>query len=188
LHTAVALELAAGQARAAESDSDARRPRGPVSATAERAAGANPASNLKSQSVAFGTRRPTRTTTRSNPRWIGRLLRAGLEPQSPGYRRPAAGRTKAPTYAPAPPRSRPAFAADSAGGPRRACGISPGPGDGPAHHTGHRGPQWAPRSGNGLGSPRLDAEFSRPSPAAVGATHRTHSPLKPAHVPAPSRH
>ena len=125
LHTAVALELAAGQARAAESDSDARRPRGPVFATAERAAGANPASNLKSPSVAFGTRRPTRTTTRSNPRWIGRLLRAGLESQSPGYRRPAAGRTKAPTYAPAPPRPRPAYAADSAGGPRRSRGETP---------------------------------------------------------------
>jgi hypothetical protein len=125
LHTAVALELAAGQARAAELDSDARRPRGPVSATAERAAGANPASNLKSRSGAFGTRRPTRTTTRSNPRWIGRLLRAGLEPQSPGYRRPAAGRTKAPTYAPAPPRPRPAHAADSAGGLRRAHGETP---------------------------------------------------------------
>ena len=125
MHTAVALELAAGQARAAESDSDARRPRGPVFATAERAAGANPASNLKSPSVAFGTRRPTRTTTRSNPRWIGRLLRAGLESQSPGYRRPAAGRTKAPTYAPAPPRPRPAYAADSAGGPRRSRGETP---------------------------------------------------------------
>jgi hypothetical protein len=30
--------------------------------------------------VAFGTRRPTRTPTRSDPRWKSRLLRAGLEP------------------------------------------------------------------------------------------------------------
>ena len=188
MHTAVALELAAGQARAAESDSDARRPRGPVSATAERAAGANPASNLKSHSVAFGTRRPTRTTTRSNPRWIGRLLRAGLESQSPGYRRPAAGRTKAPTYAPATPRPRPAFTADSAGGPRRACGKSPGPGV-----VRHTTPDIAARSG-----PRgAETDLDRPGwTQSLAGHHRPqsarhigpHSPLKPAHVPAPSRH
>ncbi len=116
LHTAVALELSARQAQAAESTRTQGGPTIPFPPPAEWAVRANPASNLKCPSVAFGIRRPTRTPTRSDPRWKGRLLRAGLEPQSPEYRRPAAGRPEAPAFAPATPRPRPAIAADSARG------------------------------------------------------------------------
>ena len=46
---------------------------------------------------------------------------------TPVARVPAAGSrpNQGPTYATAPPRPRPAYAADSAGGPRRACGETP---------------------------------------------------------------
>ena len=97
-------------------------------------------------------------------------------PQSPEYWRPAAGRTKAPTYAPATPRPRPAFTADSAGGSRRACGKSPGPGDGSAHHTGHRGPQW-PRG--------AETDLDRPSWTQSLAGH--HWPQSARHI-GPTRH
>jgi hypothetical protein len=75
LHTAVALELSAGQARAAELTRTRGGPTTPSPPPAEWVVRANPSSraatNLKSPSVAFSIRRPTRTPTR-----MCRLLRA----------------------------------------------------------------------------------------------------------------
>ena len=64
LHTAVALELSAGQARAAELTRTQGNPTTLPPPLAARAARADQASNLKSPSVAFGISRPTRTPTR----------------------------------------------------------------------------------------------------------------------------
>jgi hypothetical protein len=126
--------------------------------------------------VVFGTRRPTRTPTRSNPRWKGRLLRAGLDSQSPEYWQPAAGRTKAPTYAPAPPRSRPALA-------RTRPGARAGPAGYPlaramARHTtpdiaAHSGPRGA------------ETDLVRPGWTQSLAGH--HRPQSARHI-GPTRH
>ena len=64
LLTAVALELSAGQARAAELTRTQGNPTTLPPPLAARAARADQASNLKSPSVAFGISRPTRTPTR----------------------------------------------------------------------------------------------------------------------------
>ena len=64
LLTAVALELSAGQARAAELTRTQGNPTTSPPQPAARAARADQASNLKSPSVAFGISRPTRTPTR----------------------------------------------------------------------------------------------------------------------------
>jgi hypothetical protein len=116
-------------------------------------------------SVAFGIRRPTRTPTRtgSHPRWRGRLPRAGLE--LPVAQVPAAGSrsTQDRTYAPATPRVRGLSPLrtrlESRAGP---AGLSTARAMARRHRAGHRGPQCAPRSGNGTRTTRLDAEFSRP--------------------------
>ncbi len=63
LHTAVALELSAGQARAVELTRTRGGPTTPSLQPEEWIIRAYCASNLKSPSVAFGIRRPTRTPT-----------------------------------------------------------------------------------------------------------------------------
>ena len=53
-----------------------------------------------------------------------------------------------------------------------------------SHHAGHRGPKCAQRSGNRIGTTRLDAEFSRPS--TCRSRRNTKAPLaaQPGAVPA----
>jgi hypothetical protein len=192
LYTAVILELSAGQARADDLTRIQGGPTTPSSQPAEWAVRANTASNLKSPSVAFGTRRPTQTPTRSNQRWKGRRLRAGLEPSRPGTggRQPVDPRPL--RTLPRLPRPRPPTAADSAGDSCQAGGETLGPGDGPAPPCRASRPTVRPaerkRTSSWPGTTRLDAEFSLPPLVAVGTTHRTHSPFNRAHVPAPSLH
>jgi hypothetical protein len=138
----------------------------------------NRASNLKSQPVAFGISRPTRTTTeesiRLTPRWKGRRPRAGLQhtvarerPPSASYPRPHVR----------PPPLRRARGPQPSGLGRGAAagppGATRGPGDGPETTSGYRGLQPAQRwAENGTGIARLDARLSRPLLAAVGVVRR----------------
>ncbi len=177
MHTAVALELLAGQARAAELTQTQGGPTTASPQPAEWAVRANPASNLKSPSVAFGIRRHPPGAIRG-----GLAADCGLDwnAQSPGYWRPAAGRPKTLTYAPATPRARgPPSPADS---PRTRPETRAGPAGQPtaramarAHRAGHRGPQCA----------GAETDLGRPSWTQSLAGH--HWPQSARHM-GPTRH
>jgi hypothetical protein len=157
----------------------------------------NRASNLKSQPVAFGISRPTRTTRTTEeltPQLRGgKAADRGLDcsTQSPGNgrRQPA---VQDPTYArrhSTVPEAR--HTADSAGELQPGRRGDPRPGRWPGDHL---RVSWhsarLARAENGAGTAWLDARLSRPPPAAVGVVTRaqplpTTGPCQP-HTPTDS--
>jgi hypothetical protein len=121
----------------------------PTARPAERTGKSSRASNLKSQPVAFGISRPTRTTTEvSTPtqRWKGRRPRAGLQHSIARERPPAKGCPKTLRMpAATPPCPRPASPRTRPGSCSRVAGETRIPGDGPEITSGYRGPQPAQR-------------------------------------------
>jgi hypothetical protein len=155
----------------------------------------NRASNLKSQPVAFGISRPTRTTTEEltppTPRWKGRRPQAGLQHTVARERPPAASCPR--------PHVRPLPLHRARGPPHLGLGRElqlgrrgdPQPGRWPGDHLRvSRHPARPAGAENGTGTAWLDARLSRPPPAAVGVVTRvqplpTTGPCQP-HTPTDS--